>query len=248
MNKARCTVFMMLLAGFISTATNAQDAHTIVQKMDDVLFAGEDQHSHIRMILTDRRGNERTREAEVWQKGDNHRLFRFTAPAAEAGIAFLSLPDEVMYLYMPAFGGERRIASHVKNQSFAGTDFTYEDLEAERYSERFSSSLVEETDETGQVYVVEMTPLPNTRSDYSRIIAYINKTYHYPEKMESFDRSGQKAKVATYVFERQGDYWFTKEIRMENLLRNHSTLMIFDDVVFDSGLGDEIFTVRNLLR
>jgi len=61
-------------------------------------------------------------------------MFRFTAPASQAGIAFLSLPNDVMYMYLPAFGKERRIASSAKNQNFAGTDFSYDDMESVPFS------------------------------------------------------------------------------------------------------------------
>ncbi|TVR40667.1 MAG: outer membrane lipoprotein-sorting protein [Bacteroidia bacterium] len=235
----------LLFTSFLANTTFAEDAGTILREMDEVLFAGEDQTSNIRMILTDRNGNERVREAQVWQKGSSKRLFRFTAPAAEAGIAFLSLPDDVMYLYMPAYGRERRIASHVKNQSFAGTDFSYEDLEVEKYVNRFTPKLLEETDET---YILELTPLPDMRSDYSKIIAHIHKTHYYPLKMESFDRGGQPFKVAEYTFRKQEDYWYTAEIKMTNLRRDHNTRMIFEGVAFDTGLDDSVFSVRNLTR
>ncbi len=235
----------LIFTGLMVNTAFAEDAGSILKKMDAVLFAGEDQTSSIRMILTDKGGNERVREAQVWQKGANKRLFRFTAPAAEAGIAFLSLPDDVMYLYMPAYGRERRIASHVKNQSFAGTDFSYEDLESEKYVKRFTPELLDETDET---YILELTPLPDMRSDYSKIIAHIHKKHHYPLKMESFDRGGQPFKVAEYTFKKKGDYWYTAEIKMTNLRRNHSTRMIFEEVAFDTGIDDSVFSVRNLTR
>ncbi len=236
---------MGLLLGVSQGPLLSQDAAEILHKMDEVLFAPDDQQSEVRMILTDRGGNERVREASVWQKGADMRLFRFTSPAAEAGIAFLSLPDEVMYLYMPAYGRERRIASHVKNQSFAGTDFSYEDLEAERYTERFSAKL---KDQATDRWILELTPLPHLRSDYSKIIAHVHKENHYPIKMESYDRGGQLYKVAEYTFGRQGDYWFTEEIMMTNKRRNHSTRMVFEKVILNSGIGDEVFTVRNLGR
>ncbi len=223
----------------------AADASEILDKMDALLFAPEDQRSTVEMVLTDRGGNVRTREAEVWQKGTNHRLFRFTSPAGEAGIAFLSLPNDVMYLYMPAFGRERRIASHVKNQSFAGTDFTYEDLESAKYADRYAPKLLEET---AQHYVLELTPLPGVRTDYSKLIAYINKEHHYPERMESYDRGGQKAKIADYSYKQKDDYWYMQEVTMQNLQRDHSTRMIFHTVAFDTGIDDSTFTVRNLTR
>lgn len=221
------------------------DADEILNRMSDVLFAAVDQESTVTMILTDRNGNERKREAIAWQKGTNKRLFRFTAPASEAGIAFLSLPDDVIYLYMPAYGRERRIASHVKNQSFAGTDFSYEDLEARKYSEDFSATLAEETDDH---YVLELIPLPETRSDYSKIVVHVNKEHYHPETMLTYDRGGQEFKLIENTFDRIDNYWFTREIFIKNLKRDHSTRMIFDNVQFDTGLDDDIFSVRNLTR
>ena len=239
------TTLIFFIALFVTAQLAAQDASEILNKLDDVVYASEDQTSKVTLVLTDRSGNERTREADIWQKGTDKRLFRFTAPAAETGIAFLSLPDDVMYLYMPAFGRERRIASHVKNQSFAGTDFSYEDLESTRYADKYEPMLLEETSEH---FILELTPLPDVRSDYSKVIAYVNKDNYYPEKMESYDRGGQKAKIADYAFEKKDDYWYIKEIYMQNLKRDHNTRMTFRDVAFDTGLDDGIFTVRNLTR
>ena len=49
-----------------------------------------------KIVITDKTGNEKTREANIIQKGNDKRIFRFTAPSSQAGIAFLSLPDDVM--------------------------------------------------------------------------------------------------------------------------------------------------------
>lgn len=221
----------------------AQDAATILTKVDQVLFQPSDQTSNIRMVLTDRNGNERIREATTWQKGSDKRLFRFTRPTSEAGIAFLSLPDDLMYLYMPAFGKERRIASHVKNQSFAGTDFSYEDMETKEYSKTYSGKVLREE---GNLFILELVPLPSVRSDYSKMIVAINKTNHTPERSESYDRGGNLAKTAVYTWQRQGNYWFPKEIFIKDEKKGSSTRMIMSDVKFDSNISDQVFTIRNL--
>ncbi len=236
---------LCVLTGVFNGKVFAQDGQTLLERMDEVMYAAEDQYSEVSMTLTDQDGSERLREANVWQKGTEHRLFRFTAPADEAGIAFLSLPDDVMYMYMPAYGRERRIASHVKTQSFAGTDFTYEDLEAGNYADRYSAELLEETENH---FVLELEPLPDRTSDYSHITTYLNKDHYYPEKMEFYDRGGQEYKVADYTFERKDNYWYSSEIYMKDLQRDHSTRMAFEEVEFDTEMDDQIFTVRNLIR
>ena len=235
------TVFLLQ---FLTPSTlQTQDVAAILREMDQVMFQPSDQTSKVRLILTDRNGNERIREAEVWQKGSDKRLFRFTRPASEAGIAFLSLPDDLMYLYMPAFGRERRIASHVKNQSFAGTDFSYEDMETKEYAETYSGTVLREE---GNLYILELKPLPDIRSDYSRMVVAVNKQTFTPERSESFDRGGNLVKTAVYTWQKQGDYWFPKEVFLRDEKKGSSTRMIMSEVKFDTNLSDQVFTVRNL--
>jgi len=218
-----------------------QDATEIISKMDNVLYAPSDMTGTHTIVLVDRNGNEETREAYIKQKGTDKRLMRFTAPASQAGIAVLALPDDVMYMYLPAFGRERRISASVKNQNFAGTDFTYEDMEPVPYADKYNVKLLETTADS---YVVEMTP--KSRSDYSKVVATIHKTAYYPVSMEYFDQGNNKVKVAEYTFEKVDKYWSTKEIRMTNLKKDHQTIMRMSDVKYDTGLGDDEFTVRRL--
>lgn len=237
------TVTVLLV--IMPTVLKAEDPVSILKKMDKVLYGPADQTSTVKMILTDRNGNERIREANIWQKGSDKRLFLFTAPAAEAGIAFLSLPDDVMYIYMPAFGRERRIASHVKNQGFAGTDFTYEDLEAKEYAKSYSPELLEEKEDR---YILKLTPLPSYRSDYSKLIVTINKEHYYPLTMEAYDRGNNKVKSSVYTWKQKDGFWYSYEIHATDLKRNHSTRMIMTDVEFNTNIDEQTFTVRNLTR
>jgi len=112
----------LIVAGSIFSA-NAQDASAILKKMDDVMYSPKDMTGKNKIILIDKANKQEIREATIQQKGNDKRIFRFTAPASQSGIAVLSLPDDIMYLYLPAFGKERRIATSAKNQNFAGTDF-----------------------------------------------------------------------------------------------------------------------------
>ena len=243
-------VFLLLLLVFasfqLSTGlVSAQTPSEILKRMDEVLLQAGDQTSNVRMVMVDRNGNERIREATIWQKGGEKRLFRFTSPASEAGIAFLSLPDDLMYLYLPAFGRERRIAAHLKNQNFAGTDFTYEDLEVRRYSETFSGTILRQE---GNLIVMELRPLPGIISDYSRTIVSVNRTNFLPEKTEAFDRGGNLVKSAVYSWVRRDGFWYPQEIHMRDLRRGSSTRMLMTEVRFNTNLSDQIFTVRNLTR
>jgi outer membrane lipoprotein-sorting protein len=233
-------LIVSVLAGSALPAV-AQDAGTILKNMDHVLYAPQDMTGKHTIILIDKNGKEETREATVMQKGTDKRLMRFTAPASQSGIAVLALPDDVMYMYLPAFGKERRIAASVKNQTFAGTDFSYDDMEPIPYADKYTPELI--TAE-GNVFLLEL--IPKVRSDYSRIVAHINKTNYYPEFMEYYDQGNTKIKEAKYSFRKAGIYWSTTEIEMTDLKKNHTTRMQMSDVKFDTGLSDDEFTVRKL--
>jgi outer membrane lipoprotein-sorting protein len=231
---------VLIVAGSIFSA-NAQDASTTLRKMDDVMYSPKDMTGKNKIILIDKSGKTETREATVQQKGTDKRMFRFTAPASQAGIAILSLPDDVMYLYLPAFGKERRIATSAKNQNFAGTDFSYDDMESKPYSEKYIPKLLKTEND---VMVLELTP--KGQSDYSKIVVSINKADYYPVLMEYFDKGNSKIKEAKYTFKKIGNYWNPQEIEMTDLKKNHKTKMQMADVKYDTGLTEDDFTVRRL--
>ena len=236
------SVLVSALFLLIGLSANAQDANEILKKMDDVMYAPKDISATTKIVLVDKAGKEKVREATMIQKGTDKRLFRFTAPASQEGIATLSLPNDVMYLYLPSFGKERRISSSVKSQKFAGTDFAYDDMEAKPYSEKYTPKLLKTESD---VYVLELTP-KSQKSSYSKLIVKVDKTNYYPTYMEYYDKGNHKIKAAVYQFEKIGKYWNAKEIKMTDLKKKHVTKMIMSDVKYDQGLTDDDFTVRKL--
>jgi outer membrane lipoprotein-sorting protein len=239
--RTKSVVFTVLVLTGNLLSAHAQDANSILKNMDNVLYAPEDMTGTNTIILINKNGKQETREAIIKQKGTDKRIMRFTSPASQAGIAVLALPDDVMYLYLPAYGKERRISSSVKNQNFAGTDFSYDDMEPIPYSDKYTPKLI---NKEGDIFVLELKP--KGQSDYSKIIVNINKTHYYPELMEYYDRGNTKIKVAKYTFKKVGDYWNATEIEMTNLKKNHKTKMQMTNVKYDTGLTDDDFTVRKL--
>ncbi len=234
------TMLSVLLLGSVSLS--AQDAKEILKRIDNVLYAPKDMTAKVKIITEDKNGNKKVREAEVMQKGSELRLFRFTAPASQAGIATLSLKNDVMYLYLPSFAKERRISTSVKNQKFAGTDFSYDDMEAKLYAEKYTGKVLSTE---GDVYLLELTPV-NPKSRYSKLVSKVNKENYYPVSGIYYDKGNNKIKKAEYVFEKIGKYWNPKEVTMTDLKKNHKTTMITYDVKYDTGLSDDDFTVRKL--
>ena len=243
MKTLKSTLALVLL---LVLNTFAQDAQSIISKSDAVINAPKDMHQFSQMILIDKDGDEKVRKSEMYQKGDEMRLVRFLSPADQKGIGFLSLPDDVMYLYLPAFHKIRRIASHVKNENFAGTDFSYDDMSSFKYAEEYNAKLLETKDD---VYVLELTPKPGIEKDYSKLIMEIRKDNFYPVKINHYDKAGNLWKVLERKkIEKKGNYWISMEMEMKDLKKNHSTKMITDKIEFDTGLSDKVFSKRNLKK
>jgi len=240
--------FLLFLCSTNGAQLYAQNlsALDIVKKADAVVNAPEDIHQFSRMILINKNGDEKVRESEMYQKGDEKRLVRFLSPADQKGIGFLSLPNDVMYLYLPAFHKIRRIASHVKNENFAGTDFSYDDISTFKYAEEYDPKLLETKD---NFYILELIPKPNIEKEYSKLIIRVRKDNFYPVKIDHYDKAGNLWKVMERrKLEKRGNYWIAMEIEMKDLKKQHTTKMITDKVKLDSGLTEKTFTKRNLKR
>ncbi len=230
---------------FILVAFNnviAQDAQDLLKKMDNVMFSPIDKQANVEMDLTNSQGNVKVREAVMMQKGTDMKLYRYTMPESQAGIATLSLPDGVMWLYMPAFGKPKKISLLAKSQAFTGTDFSYEDMATTPYFERYTPTLLESNADN---YILELIPKADD-SKYSKIIVTLNRANYYPEKMEYFDLANRKFKEATYEYEKIGNYWNARQVIMADLTKQHMTKIILKDVKFDQGLTDVEFTVEKM--
>lgn len=222
------------------------NAREILNKVDEVLFNAKDQQMVMKILIMDKKGNKKEREVLIYQKADNKRLAKVLQPADQRGIGFLSLPGDIIYVYLPAYKKVRRIASHVKNNKFAGTDFTYEDMEPKRYSAQWSAQLLN-TDDT--IYILKLTPQKENNSEYGSLVMYIDKDNFYPKKIEHFDKRGNMVKIMTNLkTEKINGYYIAREAEMLDLRTNNCTTLTLDSVKFDSGLSDDIFTERFLTK
>ncbi len=241
-------LLVLFLAFWAAGVFGAQElqADEILRRVDDVVNAAKDREARIKVIIVDSRGKEEIREMVSFQKGSDRRLVKFTSPAEHRGIGFLSLPNEVMYVYLPAYGRTRRIASHVKNTKFAGTDFTYEDMEAVRYAEKWTPRFLRVEAEQ---YVLQLKPKEGTKTQYSRMVMWVKSDIFYPSRVELYDRADRLYKVLLLdKLEKIGNYWVCRQMTMEDTREKRKTILELEEVKLDSGLSDEVFTERYLSR
>ena len=126
------SIFFLLMNGQIcfSHPTGLWVAQRIDQREK-----GNDVSVNMDMTLIDKRGRERQRKLFIIRKDFDDKdklLLKFSYPNDIKGTSFLVWEhkerDNERFLYLPALGRIRRIATREKNENFAGTDFSYEDI------------------------------------------------------------------------------------------------------------------------
>jgi outer membrane lipoprotein-sorting protein len=241
---------IILLALLPVTGAAAQDngpsAIDILNKVDDAVNGAKDQTYTLKIVLIDKNGKEKTQELLMLQKGKDKRLAKILAPADQKGISFLSLADGVQYLYLPAFAKAQRIDSHIMNTNFTGTDFSYEDMEAGRQSDRWDPRVARQDQD---VTVLEMTPKAGHPSAYGKLLMWVRADNFVPVRIEHYDTTGTLVKVLVRESLQQVQgYWVAMSTTMEDVKRKHKTQMIISDMKFDTGISDQRFTDSGMIQ
>jgi outer membrane lipoprotein-sorting protein len=230
-----------LLAAVPAHAMSPAD---VLKKLDEAEYAAKDTIAEVKMILEEESGKTSERKMKMYQKGSEKRLIRFESPADVKGIAFLDA-DGKMYVYMPAFHKIRRIAGHVKNENFAGTDFAHDDLSSVSFSERLEPIGLKEE---GEHYLLEVREKTED-SKYSRLVFQVRKKDFLFSRVEYYDKAGEKWKVfERKEFKPAGKYVQSFWAEMSDLKNKHKTRMIVESVKCDTGIKDSKFSKRQLKR
>ncbi len=242
-------LFIISIASFLLVILNinesvAQDGADLLKKMDNVIFAPKDKQAKVKIVVVNNSKDDKIREAVLYQKGSEKKIYRYTKPESQAGVATLTLPGDIMWLYMPAFEKPKKISLLAKSQAFTGTDFAYEDMPTQPYLLRYKPQFLKTESNT---HFIELVPLSD-KSNYSKLIAIIDKTNYYPVKIEYYGKSGSKDKEAVYKYSKVNGYWNADEVVMSDLKKKSSTSITMTEVKFDQGLPDDMFTVEKFYK
>lgn len=244
--------FVVMGIVFTFTAASPCPAMTgdeVLAKVDAVLSASDNSLGLATMTLIDKNGKEKERKLKIWTKHykdkDDWSVLKFVTPAEIRNLGFLSLSDDQMYLYMPAFDRVRRIASHARKESFAGSDLSNDDLSTGKYTAHYNAEITRETDTQ---YILELKRKPGSDRIYPRVMAWVNKEHFYASKMELYDDQDKLWKVNEVENEKIQGYWTPRHIRMKDEQKNHTTIMKITKIQYDTDLDDKVFTKRYLKR
>lgn len=246
-----CVITMLTAILFICIAPvaslNADEKLTleeIVRKMDYTITGYDDQYMLTDLRIFDVDGTMKLYTFEVWQKGQETRLVRFISGEMK-GMAMLAKDRDNVWMYLPGFKRIRRLAAGNLKQSFAGSDFSNEDMAIGNWGLHWNITLDGEDE---KFWRMTAKPKADFKTHYGLAKLVIRKEDFFLDNVEYFDQKGEKIKTW-----RQDDmHDFSPSLRRNRLVSmidarsKHKTELYVKEMKVNQGLKDSLFTKRSL--
>lgn len=239
---ALCFMTSVASAADDATATPPPSAYDLIAGAID-LNRGRTSYSEMSMLVH-RPDWERSSSLVAWTRGREDALIRFTAPAKDAGTATLKRGDK-MWTYTPKLNRTIRLPFSLMSQSWAGSDFSYNDLSRTDNLLTFyalSISKVEEI-EGHTVYTIEAVPYDDSPVVWGKEewvvrddLVLVSQTF-FDQEFEALKR------METLEIKELGGRVMPTLMRMWKLDEpDHYTEIEYTAAEFDIPLEDRMFT------
>ncbi len=252
MNKSQFLKFIIGIIIFtmpLATASGQQDlsAKGIVRKAEDNM-RGKTSQADITIKII-RPSWQREMNMKTWSKGDDYSMIMITSPAKEKGIVFLKRIKEV-WNWIPAIERTIKLPPSMMSQSWMGTDFTNDDLvkEASSVVDYDHKHLGNEAISGKDCYKIEMIPKPSAAIVWEKVIVWIDTTDFLQLKAEFYDEDGALVNIMnSTTIKEVGGRKITSKIEMFPVDKEgNSTVIIYNDIIFDTPINADFFTTRNM--
>ena len=222
---------------------------------------GRDSRAELKMRLYDRQGRVRERALTLLrlrgEKGAGDKtLIRFTYPNDIRNTGFLVWAhpgaDDERFLFLPALGRVRRIAGQEKQESFVGSDLSYEDMggrDLADYTYAFASENAswQAPDGTRQPAWLLESRTKDAGADFPRSVSTVLKDRFIIVAGEAFNRRNERVKhFEVRRLERIEGIWSVLDLVMSNERENTRTELTTQSVDYNVGLTENDFSRRQL--
>jgi len=190
---------------------------------------------------------------------DDQSVMIIQKPAAEHGIGFLQYDydaegkDSDQWMYLSALGKVKRIVAGNDNEPKTGTlfgsEFSYEDTERSHLNDFVYTLIKEYACQPNDCWVIESLPTPKhaRKSNYSKLIQWVDKTRYMVIKAHMYDRRGRLIKQLSVsdIVEQDG-IWVARKLNMNNVQTQRITTMKLNDVFINVDIDPSMLTQRTL--
>lgn len=247
-------LFFLVLS--ISLSAQELSIEQIVEKANEAYrYLGDDVKSTAHMDIRDKNGKTiMERELIILRKntgGLNQKWYAyFKQPADLKKMVFMAWKQDgkkadKRWLYIPSLDLVKRLSTADKRGSFAGSQFTYEDVTGRNPKEDTHELLETITD----AYKIKSTPNNPASVEFAYYISWVDKTTFLPTKTILYDKIGTAYKQFDKLESKeiQGFPTLTK-FSMTNLKTKETTIATMSNIQYNIGIPEKIFSEGALRR
>jgi outer membrane lipoprotein-sorting protein len=223
------------------------DARAIVAGAID-LQRGRTSYAEMTMVVH-RPEWQRSSSLVAWTRGREDALIRFTAPAKDAGNATLKQGDK-MWTFAPKLNRTIRLPFSLMSTSWAGSDFSYNDLSRTDQLLHHYTLTLEEVDATADghtTYRIAAVPTDDAPVVWGKEELVIRDDYvllaqtYYDQELTPLKR------MEALEIRAMGGRVIPARLRMNDLEKSdHYTEITYDAAEFDIDVDDQLFTLFSL--
>lgn len=233
-------------------AAAQRSADEVLKRMDKLQHRASHETARLEMRLyvegREVRRRELALQSTIDTAGHTRALIEFTSPPDIRGMRLLTIETgdgDDQRIYLPALRRVQRIAGSAREDRFAGSDLSYEDLRV-RDRNDYASRMV---DSTESAWIIESVPT-DKGSPYRRIVSEIDKDRCVVVRAEYYDRQDRLLKILTAGdFENMGDgIWKASSITMKDVRSDRRTEIRYLERDLQKVISPDVFTDRYLRR
>lgn len=247
------TLFALLFS--IAPPLRAMSGRDVYEKVHELTKKTLDHKMEVTLVLFDKGGSKRTRTLVGYGRsgeGESYKvLVLFETPPDLKDVGFLvharTFADRELWAYFPEFKRIRRIPTNSQDDSFFGTDFSYDDFGGPTNLDDYSFEILKEEVVDGKpCYVVQVTPKIHRK--FTRYIAWVAKDLWVQLKTEYYqDKTIYREGSFTDV-RMVGDIPTSFKGFVENKKTGHKTEYTLESVEYHTSYPEDLFTQRSLER
>ncbi len=266
-NRCIVAVFVAGLAAGAGAGENEKmTAGEIVERANyTAYYQGADGRARVTMTIVDDQGRERNRELSILRyddaekkvaddksfTGDQKFYVYFYRPADVDKMSYLVHKhtdvgtEDDRWLYLPKVDLVKRIAGSEKRTSFVGSNFFYEDISGR--NPKLDTHELAGT--TKSYYVLKSTPKKPDDVEFAWFKTWIHKDTFLVVKNEYYDDKGRAyRRYEAKKVDKIDGFWTVLKARMTDLLAKRYTDVVYENVKYNAGIPEDIFTERYLRR
>jgi len=182
--------------------------------------------------------------------GDSKVMLRFLDPAEIRGVALLvwNSPGKAadMWLYTPSLERTRRIARQDRASRFAGTGFSFEDLEESDIAQWDYSELQDATENGEACWRITGRRVSDRRSLRDKNWLWIGKQKMTALRIEKFRGDRLAKRLSMSAFELKQEIWTAMSVEVADLSDRSVTTLQLTDARYDVRMSKSGFTLEAL--